>query len=529
MISFQVLLFLILLSITSAFLRPLSRRTCPRDSSSTHVISVSTIETDLGRDYLGMLNFCLRRSDSALSGQSRSKLLNELTNEVFKAIMIGYPKAIADVLEKLSANKDKIKLSKCFLGEEDGGVPSDSEEITKACDLDLKKALDYVNSLEKLIMKGEINTEINGGIYDRGYNRLITQFRDIGCAFVSTGVRPVDNDICLSMLDNCLENKMPTKTRELNNIANWVLRAIIYGEATDRSTLADAIDSLTPSFADTWLKSDMKAQEVVFLQALGLLLREGVATAEAAIIYTENSSDRFGESDISGSLSEVVNIIEPPLRLRDPYLNTFQRIVSLCLRDLGERNWAVQDEEVLDTFSQWEQSFRQNFTSSTWIANPVELTGKWTMLDIGGKGELDPFLAEKNPSMNSLDIPMKEDNTLDGASGISNKVESTEVEVEFCRDGSLNLSPVRGSGSMWRFKPGPAHLDTCEFSILSSSDPDLILKYVGYIDRGQRTECRFSGRPIRMTGSVQSFIKGVQRGSMRFVMQQKKKGNQWGG
>ena len=41
------------------------------------------------------------------------------------------------------------------------------------------------------------------------------------------------------------------------------------------------------------------------------------------------------------------------------------------------------------------------------------------------------------------------------------------------------------------FKPGPAHLDTCEFVIESYGDPSLVLRYTGFIDRGQRIESRY--------------------------------------
>ena len=41
-------------------------------------------------------------------------------------------------------------------------------------------------------------------------------------------------------------------------------------------------------------------------------------------------------------------------------------------------------------------------------------------------------------------------------------------------------------------RPGPAHLDTCEFYISSRTDADFLLKYVGFIDRGQRIESRLA-------------------------------------
>jgi hypothetical protein len=49
-------------------------------------------------------------------------------------------------------------------------------------------------------------------------------------------------------------------------------------------------------------------------------------------------------------------------------------------------------------------------------------------------------------------------------------------------------NPVVGAGITglrWFFKPGPAHLDTLEFSIVSdaTSSPDVFLRYTGFIDR----------------------------------------------
>ena len=51
-------------------------------------------------DYLGMINFCLRKTDTALSGSSKSKMLNAVTNEVFRAIMIAYEPTIVALLDK---------------------------------------------------------------------------------------------------------------------------------------------------------------------------------------------------------------------------------------------------------------------------------------------------------------------------------------------------------------------------------------------------------------------------------------------
>ena len=54
----------------------------------------------LSYDYMGMINFCLEPSDSGLSGPSTTKLLNEVTNEVFRVIMIGFEPAFKETLTR---------------------------------------------------------------------------------------------------------------------------------------------------------------------------------------------------------------------------------------------------------------------------------------------------------------------------------------------------------------------------------------------------------------------------------------------
>ena len=58
-------------------------------------------------------------------------------------------------------------------------------------------------------------------------------------------------------------------------------------------------------------------------------------------------------------------------------------------------------------------------------------------------------------------------------------------------------------GLRWRLDPGPTHLDTCTFQVLS--DDGAILQYRGFVDRGARLEARFSNRSIKIRGGV-SFL-----------------------
>lgn len=157
----------------------------------------------------------------------------------------------------------------------------------------------------------------------------------------------------------------------------------------------------------------------------------------------------------------------------------------------------------------------RNLTDSLWRPNPTELIGKWQLVDVRGEGSLGEVIRNQNSVyMGRTDV---------------------KVEIHFKENGVVDVGVDTGVGQGWRFKPGPAHLDTCEFIIQSSVDADLVLKYIGYIDRGQRIEsrssiiclesktflyhlCRFSLSPIRMTGRVISTVKGDVRGSSRFIM-----------
>lgn len=72
--------------------------------------------------------------------------------------------------------------------------------------------------------------------------------------------------------------------------------------------------------------------------------------------------------------------------------------------------------------------------------------------------------------------------------------------MTFLDNGNVQVPPPL-EGLRWRLDPGPTHLDTCTFQVLSTIDRT-ILQYRGFIDRGARLEARFSKRPIRIRGSV---------------------------
>jgi hypothetical protein len=123
-------------------------------------------------------------------------------------------------------------------------------------------------------------------------------------------------------------------------------------------------------------------------------------------------------------------------------------------------------QEEFGRFALLESNFRQagQPSTSSYSPYPHDLVGKWEVRDeIGGET-------------------------------IGSSV------VTFLENGNVQVDPPL-EGLRWRLDPGPTHLDTCTFQVLSTIDWT-ILQYRGFIDRGARLEARFSKRPIRIRGSV---------------------------
>lgn len=450
-------------------------------------LNAFTAETD----YLGLINFCLRSTDVALSGPSRSKVLNELTNDVFKALIIGNDNGAQSTLQSFSSVRETLQSVPCYMDmgenqlearrpvtllESGEGVARQLDSgADSSCDLDnglrdLKTALEYTEWLEKLLVTGETTDIVLGGIYDKGYRGLLTLLTGAGCR-IMPGQRPspIESNICLSLID--LSTPIATKTKELNAISNCVSRAVLYGGKREKDFLAQTITNQTSAFASKWCNSDESAQEILFLKALSMLLLRGLAATEKLISSFEmtKSSSILGESRLEGGIGSI-SLSPPPLRLFDTYTNAFQRVVEVCLSEISQRADKVpQNEDVLLNFVQWEQSLRRNLTSEFWRENPVELAGTWELIDIAGQGSLQPIMVKDT----DLYFGMTEG-----------------MMVELCRDGKVEMKFPGVEGMKWFFKPGPAHLDTCEFLIRSTTDSDLVLNYVGFIDRGQRIESR---------------------------------------
>lgn len=338
-----------------------------------------------------MIDFCLKPVDNALSGPSRSKILNELTNDIFKALMIGEKSFINDVMQEIQQYISRIKVSEC--PQDEFPIQLQFEICEKNQKEDLENALVYISWLESLVINGTTFDTVLGGIYDRGYKGLLTALKDGGCVFPGGGVRPypVDKNICLSILDLGRPHQA-SKTRDLNSMSNCASRAILYGSKLEKNKLASWIDNSIREFAIKWTDGNLECQEVRYLRSLSLLLRVGISKAEEMVTAMTYESDavpvRVGSSALT-TLSATSS--SDSLRLYDNYLNAFHRVVESCLSEISTRlNGGInaQNDDFLLNFVQWEQSLRRNLTADYWKQNPSELVGTWEFVDIKSAGGL---------------------------------------------------------------------------------------------------------------------------------------------
>jgi len=81
------------------------------------------------------------------------------------------------------------------------------------------------------------------------------------------------------------------------------------------------------------------------------------------------------------------------------------------------------------------------------------------------------------------------------------------TEVIFKPQGELYVKPPM-QGLRWRLDPGPTHLDTCTFQVLS--DDGAVLQYTGFVDRGSRVEAQISKRSVTMRGGISFIIRDAE-------------------
>jgi hypothetical protein len=170
-----------------------------------------------------------------------------------------------------------------------------------------------------------------------------------------------------------------------------------------------------------------------------------------------------------------VKNLNPSLPLIKSYATAYERLVASAV-ELGSgylkpdvsvdnlNNYKARNvQEELGKFAIWETTFRQTMPKNDVTAYPQDLEGSWEVKD----------------EISGETIGM--------------------TTVNFGPEGKVQVAPPL-EGLRWRLDPGPTHLDTCTFQVLSNDGT--ILQYRGFIDRGARLESRFSKRPTKIRGSV---------------------------
>mmetsp|Transcript_12964 Transcript_12964/g.18512 ORF Transcript_12964/g.18512 Transcript_12964/m.18512 type:complete len:468 (+) Transcript_12964:864-2267(+) len=253
-----------------------------------------------------------------------------------------------------------------------------------------------------------------------------------------------------------LSAEEPTITRQLNVLSNIVKRALLFGGDQELLVLSETLEADKPAFIQRWYPDSNHNIDV------NNETRPGVQYFNCLVQILKDCYDY-------GSITEL----DPPFPLSQSYDNSYERLTAILV-ELGsgyikpllntKKIISVKPKtatEEFRRFSQWEVALRQ--TKPDVSDYPTDLVGTWQVKDeIGGK--------------------------IIGTTAVVFKAEG-EVYVD---------PPLRGL--RWRLDPGPTHLDTCTFQVLS--DDGAILQYRGFMDRGARLESRFSKRSIKIRGAV---------------------------
>lgn len=277
----------------------------------------------------------------------------------------------------------------------------------------------------------------------------------------------------------------PSMTRQLNAFSNIVRRVLLFGDDQEILILSETLAGNDKSFVDRWYPDTGPPSEkmedetrpgVQYLNSLISLLREA---------YKEGT---------------VVNL-DPLTPLSQSYSNSYERLVASLVEDGSgyirpEENPDISTlpkprtaTEELGRFAMLESAFRSKDEETSY---PDDLEGVWEVKDeVGGE----------TIGVSSVTfLPKVRISKAQRISKVSTIIKIfSYIYILLGLQGELSIAPPL-QGLRWRLDPGPTHLDTCTFQALS--EDGTVLQYRGFIDRGARLEARFSGRPIKIRGSV---------------------------
>lgn len=409
---------------------------------------------------------CLSLMDSISENtrMTRTKILNQLSNRVLRTLVYGTNEDCEKLSDELKTNKEKY-LNSC---------------ITQ-CPMDME------SQQQGKTAKVEAETETETGKCPIDHKTLLAQ------GYSEEEIRTQMTAMMSSTSNN---NHNPTTT-------------------TTSTTGITGVSSGSTSDTDASSSSTGNSQ----MSHFNLTPNPGESMYYDTLVAHTKSGMEARAPGLSGS-----------------YANAYQRLLTLIVQEIGTRSGPVNDD-FYESFVSWESGLRKNITEPFWNPLPTELTGVWFL-------EEDYNMYKDGRIISSSSSSLEGETTISSGVGprtrkqVANRLPTKEeilnkdakaedgqslslyagVPVVFRKDGSMQVDPEIGLGGTWRLEPGPTHLDTIFFSIIPAGRPSSVLQYTGYIDRGQRIECRFSKRPIRMMGRVNYLVRGEVKNIARFSM-----------
>lgn len=274
-----------------------------------------------------------------------------------------------------------------------------------------------------------------------------------------------------------LSAEEPTMTRQLNILSNIVQRTLIFGGDQEVLVLSETLDADKPAFIRRWYKENQDDLDtyretrpgVIYLNALIQLLRDCYSKG---VIYDSTPKVPL----TSGYANAYGRLIASLIEFGSGYVRPAPSSLPLSLalsapaataKYLTETAPPKSAQEEFGRFVKWEKAVRKDRINPY----PEDLVGTWNVQDVVGGSVIGT------------------------------------TKVTFRPAGEVIVEPPM-QGLRWRLDPGPTHLDTCTFQVLS--DDGAILQYKGFVDRGSRLEARISKRSVTARGGVTFLMRDAE-------------------
>ncbi len=276
-------------------------------------------------------------NDSTTNGYATlaTSYANMVSNKVLSSLIIGYrPLQLAIANYFPSYEKDVDNILDNYLSSATN-ITEDKKALKNNIQQWKLQTKTYFKLLKAMVQNQEPLDFSIGGVFDTAFTTIISNLRFLGLKEINGKFYPNDENICLSITDvyNAENKDYDSETLKLNRISNCVVRAIRYGDFSERCLLADILRrELSHKMTD-----GIQPNSCIFSQALLNLLREGKeSTIEKITFLGPKSSSKEGFSNITGYVphrNEAHYRVPHHLRLFEPYRSVLYKILNLASPD----------------------------------------------------------------------------------------------------------------------------------------------------------------------------------------------------